>query len=110
MKRVAVCLIGFGEVGQTLAPDLRTRGAALSAWDIKFAEPDSLPNRALPGSGVRAATSAADAMSGASVVVSAVTAADCLAAAETAAPLLGAGSYFLDLNSVSPATKLAAAA
>ena len=110
MNGRSVCLIGFGEVGQTLARGLRTRGVALSAWDIQFPEPGSLPNHALRGSGVSAATSAADAICGASVVVSAVTAADCLAAAETAAPLLGAGSYFLDLNSVSPATKLAAAA
>jgi len=109
MNRRSVCLIGFGEVGQTLARDLQTREVALSAWDLQFPDPDSQPSHALPGIGLRAATSAADAIGGASVVVSAVTAADCLAAAATAAPLLGAGTYFLDLNSVSPATKVAAA-
>jgi 3-hydroxyisobutyrate dehydrogenase-like beta-hydroxyacid dehydrogenase len=108
MSERTVCLIGFGEVGQTLARDLRAAGTTLTAWDIQFPDSDSIPSRALPDSGVRAARSAAEAMHGASVVISAVTAADCLAAAEDAAPLLPPGSHFLDLNSVSPASRIAA--
>jgi 3-hydroxyisobutyrate dehydrogenase-like beta-hydroxyacid dehydrogenase len=102
-----VCLIGFGEVGQTLARDLQSIGATLVAWDVKFPDPDSIPSRAVPTSGVRAAGSAAEAIRGAAVVISALTATDCVAAAESATPLLEPGSYFLDLNSVSPATKIA---
>jgi 3-hydroxyisobutyrate dehydrogenase-like beta-hydroxyacid dehydrogenase len=109
MTLPATCLIGFGEVGQALAANLRERGVALRAWDILFPDPASLPSRALAGSGVFATSSAADAIAGAGVVICAVTAADCLAAARTAAPLLEPGAYFLDLNSVSPATKIEAA-
>ncbi|MBV9911371.1 MAG: NAD(P)-dependent oxidoreductase, partial [Sinobacteraceae bacterium] len=108
MSARTVCLIGFGEVGQTLAKDLTSAGIGLAAWDVQFPDPDSLPSRALPNSGVRAANSAANALRDASVIISAVTAADCVAAAENAAPLLNPDSYFLDLNSVSPATKVAA--
>jgi 3-hydroxyisobutyrate dehydrogenase-like beta-hydroxyacid dehydrogenase len=106
-----VCLIGFGEVGQALAGDLRERGVGeLSAWDVLFADPTSIPSRALGGSGVRAGGSAADALAGAPIVISAVTAAECVAAARSAAPTLVAGAVFLDLNSVSPTTKAEAAA
>jgi 3-hydroxyisobutyrate dehydrogenase-like beta-hydroxyacid dehydrogenase len=105
-----ICLIGFGEVGQTLARDLQSIGATLAAWDVKFADPDSIPSRAVPTSGVRAAGSAAEAIRGAALVICAVTATDCVAAAESAAPLLERGSYYFDLNSVSPATKIAAQA
>jgi 3-hydroxyisobutyrate dehydrogenase-like beta-hydroxyacid dehydrogenase len=106
-----ICLIGFGEVGQVLAADLRERGVQeLSAWDVLFADPASIPSRALEGAGVRAAASAAEALAGASVAISAVTAAECIAVARGAAPSLAAGAVFLDLNSVSPATKAEAAA
>lgn len=104
-----ICLIGFGEVGQALGADLRARGAgALSAWDLLFADSASAPSRALANSGVRAGASAADALAGAAVVVSAVTAVECVAAARTAAGGLAPGAFFLDLNSVSPKTKVAA--
>ncbi len=103
-----MCLIGFGEVGQTLAHDLHAGGVQLSAWDLQFADPNSGPVRALAQSGVRRADSAADAIAATSLIVCAVTASDCLEAALTCAPLLSQGSYFLDLNSVSPGTKGAA--
>ena len=108
MTNRTVCLIGFGEVGQTLAKDLQSMGIPLAAWDLKFPDRDSIPSRAVSTSGVRVAASASDAIRDASVVISAVTATDCTAAAQSAAPLLQPGSYFLDLNSVSPAAKIAA--
>jgi len=46
----------------------------------------------------------------ADVLISAVTAANTLAVAQTAAPALHPGTWYIDLNSASPATKLAAAA
>ena len=110
MSALATSLIGFGEVGQTLAADLRARGVSARAWDILFPDPHSIPSRALKLGTVTAAGSAAEALAGAEVVICAVTASDCLDAARTAAPLLADGAYFLDLNSVSPATKSAAAA
>jgi 3-hydroxyisobutyrate dehydrogenase-like beta-hydroxyacid dehydrogenase len=110
MSEPVTCLIGFGEVGQALAADFGRRGIAVRAWDILFPDPSSAPSRALPGSGVIGAASAAEAIAGATLVICAVTAADCLAAARCAAVLLADGCFFLDLNSVSPATKAAAAA
>jgi 3-hydroxyisobutyrate dehydrogenase-like beta-hydroxyacid dehydrogenase len=95
MMRVA--LIGFGEVGQTLAEDLAGR-AELAAWDtaVTPARPD-----------VRAATSAPDAVRDADLVISAVTADQDLAAALSVGPLDEA--FFLDLNSCSPGQKVASA-
>lgn len=52
----------------------------------------------------------ADALSERTLVISAVTAANCVPAAREAAASLPPGAYFLDLNSVAPATKRAAAA
>ncbi|HEY0648901.1 DUF1932 domain-containing protein [Phenylobacterium sp.] len=106
MKRVA--LIGFGEVGQTLAGDLRGK-VDLVAWDIAFADPTSLPSRALPSHDVRRAGSAAAAVEGADLVISAVTAAQDLDAARAAAPGLAKDAFFLDLNSCSPGQKTASA-
>ena len=101
-----ICLIGFGEVGQTLAADLLARGyRAITAWDILFPDPASLPRRAAGGTEVRIGDSAQDALAGAQVVISAVTAAQDVAAATTAAAHLERDAHFLDLNSVSPGVK-----
>jgi len=93
-----VALIGFGEVGRTLAQDLAGK-AEIAAWDIAVT-----PDHA----GVRAAGSAPDAVRGAEVIVSAVTADQDLTAAQSVGPL--AGAFFLDLNSCSPGQKTASAA
>jgi 3-hydroxyisobutyrate dehydrogenase-like beta-hydroxyacid dehydrogenase len=104
-----VALIGFGEVGQTLGADLIAAGAAVTAYDIVFANADSAPSRALPKVAVRAATSAFDAVTDADLVISAVTAAADVDAARSAAPGLRAGTFYLDVNSVSPGMKQACA-
>ncbi len=107
-----VCLLGFGEVGQTLAADLASAGdLALRAYDIKFSDPDSVPSRALRTHPlVKACDSAEAVASGCELVISAVTAAQDLSATQSVAPGLGRGCVYLDLNSVSPATTNAAAA
>ena len=46
MTALSVCLLGFGEVGQVLCDDLRTRVGRLSAWDLKFSDAASEPSRA----------------------------------------------------------------
>jgi 3-hydroxyisobutyrate dehydrogenase-like beta-hydroxyacid dehydrogenase len=105
-----ICLLGFGEVGQTLAADLAERRVAvLRAWDILFADAHSRPSRAAASSRAAAATNLEGAASGADVVISAVTAGQCIAAARAASPHLATGAWFVDLNSVSPATKVEAA-
>jgi 3-hydroxyisobutyrate dehydrogenase-like beta-hydroxyacid dehydrogenase len=92
-----IALIGFGEVGQTLAQDLAGK-AQLAAWDIAVT-----PDRP----GVRAASSAPDAVRDTELIISAVTADQDLAAAQSVGPLNGA--FFLDLNSCSPGQKVASA-
>ena len=105
-----ICLLGFGEVGQTLAADLAGRGMAhLRSWDILFPDPSSGPSVAAASSPAVSANDIGAGVSGASLVVSAVTAGQCVAAAQAASVHLAAGAYFVDLNSVSPATKVAAA-
>lgn len=103
-----IALIGFGEVGQTLAEDLAGK-AALSVWDIAFADPGSLPSRALSIHQVRVGRDAPDAVRDADLVISAVTADQDLAAAQSVGPGLVAGALFLDLNSCSPGQKVASA-
>jgi len=105
-----IALIGFGEVGQTLGADLQARGFSdLIPWDRLFADPDSPPSRAARDAGLRAARSMREAVAGRDVVVCAVTAAECTAAAAEAATALQRGAFFLDLNSVAPSTRAAAA-
>jgi len=109
MTRSRVCLIGFGEVGQILAADLADV-ADLSAYDILFDKPDSIPSRALKNQKVRAGKSAAEAATDADIVLSAVTAASDLDAAKSVATGLKRGAYFVDFNSASPGMKQKAAA
>ncbi|CAN5846870.1 hypothetical protein BH11PSE1_BH11PSE1_02600 [soil metagenome] len=85
-----VCLIGFGEVGQILAADLAGR-AELTAYDLLFADPSSIPSRALPDHAVRAGGSAAEAVAGADLILSAVTAAQDVEAARAVAGAIGTG-------------------
>ncbi len=102
-----VCLLGMGEVGQTLAVDLQARTELLiTAYDLLFDEADSKPSRALRDlPHVMAAGSAAVAVQNCDLIISAVTAAQDLPAAESVLAGLRPGAWFLDLNSVSPSTK-----
>ena len=93
-----ICLLGFGEVGQTLADDLR--GQDVTAWDLQFADPDSGPSRARIERQI-----AAQQGDFAELVISAVTAAQDVAAAEALAPHLTRGTWFVDFNSASPEMK-----
>jgi 3-hydroxyisobutyrate dehydrogenase-like beta-hydroxyacid dehydrogenase len=107
-----IALIGYGEVGQTLAADLAAHGVRdLVAWDRLFAHEASAPSRSAAACGrVRVAAGMRDALAGRTLAICAVTAGECLAAAEEAAQHLPRDAYFLDLNSVSPGTKTAAGA
>jgi 3-hydroxyisobutyrate dehydrogenase-like beta-hydroxyacid dehydrogenase len=108
---IRVAMIGYGEVGQTLAADLCATGIDdVTAWDRLFASASSAPSRAAadthhvrPGDGMR------DALAGRSLVISAVTAGECVAVAREAAACLAPGGWYFDLNSVAPETKTAAA-
>ena len=100
-----VALIGFGEVGQTLGADLLKAGVQVSAYDILFASAESPPSRATRTIAIRRANSPSDAIANAELVISAVTAASDVDAASSAASGIPRGAFYLDLNSVSPATK-----
>jgi 3-hydroxyisobutyrate dehydrogenase-like beta-hydroxyacid dehydrogenase len=106
-----LCFIGFGEAGQAIAAGLREAGVeSVTAWDILFpaAEGERL-RQAGAQMGARVASSAADAVRGADVIVSAVTAASSLEAAQSVQPHLSGNPYYLDINSVSPGRKQATA-
>lgn len=101
-----ICLLGFGEVGQTLAADLLEGGFRnLVAWDLKFCECDGELTQRARSLSIEVAASAQQAAAGASLVLSAVTAAQDVAAAQSLAAYLGADTFFVDLNSASPSVK-----
>jgi 3-hydroxyisobutyrate dehydrogenase-like beta-hydroxyacid dehydrogenase len=107
----AIAFIGFGEAGQAIAAGLHDADACeMAAWDILFSEAEGMSlRRAAQVSGVRCAASAADAVKGAEIVVSAVTAASSLEAAQSIKTHLTGNPLFLDINSVSPGRKQDAA-
>ena len=90
--------IGFGEAGKALA----SPGAR--AFDVRDLAAD------YAAADVRGAGSAREALRDARVVLSLVTADQALAAARDYASLLVPGALWLDMNSVAPGTKRAAAA
>ena len=99
-----VALVGFGEAGESFARAQGWRGEA-RGWDV-------LPERraAMAQCGIETAETAAEALADRSFLLSLVTADAALAAARDYAPLLPSQSLWCDMNSVSPATKQAAAA
>ncbi len=104
-----ISIIGFGEAGPVFAAQFRKTGAEVTAWD-KLQEDASLANKQVEKTqalGINPATSMADALKSADLVVSTVTASQALVAAEQALSGLQAGCHWLDLNSVSPTTKQA---
>jgi 3-hydroxyisobutyrate dehydrogenase-like beta-hydroxyacid dehydrogenase len=106
-NRIEIGIIGFGEVGQTFARGfLAQDGVTTAAYDKLFGAPAG--ERLLDAArliGVRAASTGAEATSGAKVVISAVTASDAENVAEAAAAFLKPGQIFLDVNSAAPSTK-----
>jgi 3-hydroxyisobutyrate dehydrogenase-like beta-hydroxyacid dehydrogenase len=109
-QELRIGLIGLGEVGRVLAEDLYREGVELCAWDRLFPVAGSAPRCAADElTFLRAATGMAEAVRGRGIVISAVTAGECQAAAAEAAHALTPGSYYFDLNSVSPRTRLEAA-
>jgi 3-hydroxyisobutyrate dehydrogenase len=106
-----IAIIGFGEVGQIFARDLHALGVErIQVFDIAFDRSDSIPARALIGAPVQAMGSAASAVVGASMIISAVTAEETLNAARSVCPGMRRGTFYLDINSASPAAKREAAA
>src|SRR5579863_2269348 len=106
-----IALIGFGEVGGIFGHDFAAVGLDVSAFDILLnAEPSRSAMLAKAKSAkVRACDSLEAAILGADLVISAVTACSAADVAVSAAPFLRGGQIYMDLNSVSPDTKLSIA-
>jgi 3-hydroxyisobutyrate dehydrogenase-like beta-hydroxyacid dehydrogenase len=106
-----ISLIGFGEVGGIFGHDFAIAGLGVSVFDILLNEE---PSRSAmlakaQGANVRSCDSLEEALRGADLVISAVTASSAADAARSAAPFLSNGQIYLDINSVSPDTKISIA-
>ena len=109
---LGIAFIGFGEVGQLFARQLAAQpGVRMAAYDILFADPEKGPQlrQHARESGVHAASDLAELCREADIVISAVTADAAVAVAGQAAPHLTSSQTYIDLNSISPATKEQAA-
>lgn len=104
-------MIGCGEAGLAFA-GAPGRCGDMTAFDILTDDPARRDAKLADyqSAGVTAAMSIAEALTGAAVVLSLVTADRALGAARAAASYLSPDALYLDLNSVAPATKRAAAA
>ena len=108
--RTRLAFIGFGEAGRILGEGLVKSGLFdVSAYDILLEH--SVRRAAMLESmvarNVRAADTAALAVTDARIVISAVTARSAGDVANAVAPHIAPGAIFMDINSVSPAAKQA---
>ncbi|MBA15292.1 MAG: 6-phosphogluconate dehydrogenase [Sphingomonas sp.] len=99
-----MAIIGFGEAASTFA-----RAAGWGAGAVAF-DIDPARRAVMARAGIGAAESARAAVEGSHVILSLVTAGNALAAVHQGAPHIASGALWLDMNSVAPETKRAAAA
>jgi 3-hydroxyisobutyrate dehydrogenase-like beta-hydroxyacid dehydrogenase len=90
-----IAVLGFGEAGSLLARDLVAAGATVRGYDPKVPAP----------SGVTGTGSDAEAVAGASLVLSINSAGDAVAALAASLDALGPGAAWADLNTAAPAVK-----
>lgn len=102
--------IGYGEAGTAFAGAAGWAGSA-QAFDIKFDDPTQAADvhARCRSDGVGAARDLSELVSDTDVVISVVTADQAVSAAQAASEAIGAARYYLDFNSVAPATKRQAA-
>lgn len=107
-RQAPIGFLGFGEAGFHLARGLRKAGAPpLLAFDIKAhdaAAGEKIRSRASE-TGTRLANTPQELADGCDVILSVVTASSALDAARSVAAALAADHLFVEMNSVSPATK-----
>ena len=104
-------LIGFGEAGAIFGQDLAALDVKIYAYDRLLEDPAQRTALRVRSQrcGVQLCESAAQAIALGEWVISAVTADNALEVALNAAPLMRRGQLFIDINSVAPSTKRAAA-
>ncbi len=105
-----VTFIGVGEAALTFARDDRWRGLA-SGYDIKLEDPslEETKRAEFKSAKIKVCKNASEPVAAAEVVISLVTADQAVVAAREAAKSMQPSSIFLDMNSVSPGSKRAAA-
>ena len=107
-----IAFIGMGEAGSALVSGWGAGQAGrIAAYDVKTDDPataDAMRAR-YADLGVEGAPDLETALTGADLILSVVTADSALDVARAAAPLLGQGARYCDLNSVAPSSKRAAA-
>ena len=103
-----IALIGFGEVGGIFGSDFAAAGLRVAIFDILLnGEPARSETLAkAKDAKVHACDTIQEALQSADLIISAVTASSAANVAGDAAPFLRAGQIYLDINSVSPETKL----
>jgi 3-hydroxyisobutyrate dehydrogenase-like beta-hydroxyacid dehydrogenase len=109
-----LALLGFGEAAQAFLDGMgERRPDDVTAFDLKVRAFDEAARTGkaaqLTAAGLDVLPSLADALHGATAVLSLVTADQALAAAEAAAISIAPGALYFDGNSVAPQTKRAAA-
>lgn len=106
-------IIGFGEAGRAIAEGLRGEAKApeISCFDIKTLDPTQAEviEQAAASLKVRNCLTLAEAVEGATMLISTVTAGSALDVASTVRDLKPAAEAFFDMNSVAPGTKRAEA-
>lgn len=105
-----VLVLGLGEVGTRLVEDiLQQSSVTIRVWDKQLAQSDSKPaanfSKFSSNPWVQPVSSAAVAASGCDVILSAVTAEHATDACSAVLPSLTTDTWYVDFNSVSPATK-----
>jgi 3-hydroxyisobutyrate dehydrogenase-like beta-hydroxyacid dehydrogenase len=90
-----IAVLGFGEAGSLIARDLVAAGATVRGFDPKVAAP----------AGVTGASSDAEAVAGADLVLSVNSAHDAAGALEASLDALGAGASWADMNTAAPGVK-----
>lgn len=105
MKNIAI--IGYGEAGSNMAEGLSGAGAAVSAYDLKFAEPEPFARMQAHAArhGVRLAEGPADCVSGADIVFALVETSSMDDSARSVAPHVVQGQVYVDMNSAGPGAK-----
>ena len=111
MTNLDVGLIGYGEVGKIFSNGFKAKGLNwVGAWDVIFGDAmfGGAQRLHAQAHGVIACESARHVCLKANLIISAVTASNTLDVAQEVARFIRPGTVFLDMNSASPGTKIAA--
>lgn len=103
-----IAFVGFGEAGSAIVSGWGdAKPGHISAYDIKSDDPGTAPEITARCAqlGIDTAPSLEAALEGADIVFCTVTADQAVSAAKAAAPLLGQGTIWCDLNSCAPSSK-----